>query len=98
MYKGAFSASPTLQLTDFQALPSKASIGIVPKTPVSGWYTRVWTSGIFPYINKLSVTQFRLRFTKDDNDDGNADIIKFFSGNYATASARPTLIIEYYVP
>jgi len=23
---------------------------------------------------------------------------KFFSGNYATVSARPTLIIEYYLP
>jgi hypothetical protein len=24
--------------------------------------------------------------------------MKFFSGNYATVSVRPTLVIEYYVP
>jgi hypothetical protein len=52
----------------------------------------------FPNINLTGTTQFRLRFQKDDNDDLGADYMKFFSGNYATASARPTLIIEYTVP
>ena len=50
------------------------------------------------HINLTGTTQFRLYFTKDDNDDNGADYMKFFSGNYATATARPTLIIEYYVP
>ena len=49
-------------------------------------------------MNKTGTTQFRLRFLTDDNNDNAADYMKFFSGNYATASARPTLIIEYYVP
>ncbi|MEW5829984.1 MAG: hypothetical protein AB1846_13910 [Chloroflexota bacterium] len=43
------------------------------------------------------VTQFRLRFARDDNDDKGADCLKFFSGN-AALWARPQLIIEYYVP
>jgi hypothetical protein len=33
-----------------------------------------------------------------DNNNHAADAMKFFSGNYATVSARPTLIIQYYVP
>ena len=44
------------------------------------------------------MTQFRLYFTRDDNDDLGADFMKFFSGNYANAAARPTLVITYTVP
>ncbi|MGC8855185.1 MAG: hypothetical protein ACP5QU_00115 [Anaerolineae bacterium] len=51
----------------------------------------------FSFLNKTGLTQFRLRFTKDDNDDRSADYLKFFSGNAALAY-RPVLIIEYYVP
>jgi|GEM_PF-6669773 len=36
-------------------------------------------------------------FQPGSNDNG-ADYMKFFSGNYATVTARPTLIIEYYLP
>jgi hypothetical protein len=39
-----------------------------------------------------------LRFYKDDNDLGAADYWRFFSGDHATASLRPTLLIEYYIP
>jgi hypothetical protein len=73
-------------------------VGSIPKTPVSGWYTKTWTSGIFTCINKTGVTQLRLRFSKDDNDDMSADYLMFYSGNATTASYRPQLIVEYYVP
>jgi hypothetical protein len=95
--KGAFSNNNALQLTDFQVASSKDNIGSIPKTPVSGWYTKTWTSGIFTYVNKKGVTQFRLRFTKDDDNDAVADYLKFYSGNAATAY-QPQLVIEYYVP
>jgi hypothetical protein len=65
---------------------------------VNNWHTRVWTSGILTYINKTGRTQFRLRFATDDNNDGGADYIRFYSGNDATVSYRPTLVVEYYVP
>lgn len=51
-----------------------------------------------PYIHLIGFTQFRLRFQKDDNDDMGADYLKFYSGNAGTASYRPQLIVEYYVP
>jgi hypothetical protein len=44
------------------------------------------------------VTQFRLRFAKDDNNNHVADYLIFYSGNATTASARPTLIIKYRIP
>ena len=50
------------------------------------------------YINKAGLTQFRLRFATDDNNDNGADYMKFFSGDYASAGVRPTLAIEYYAP
>jgi hypothetical protein len=51
-------------------------------------------------INKLAtnsgLTQFRLRFKLDDNNNAIANTISFFSGNSATN--KPTLTIQYFVP
>ncbi len=95
---GAFGGNGALQTLDFQVTASKAAAGTIPNAPVNGWYSKVWNANIFSYINKTGVTQFRLRFQKDDNDDLGADYLAFLSGNAATISARPTLVIEYYVP
>ncbi len=95
--KGAFSNNAALQLADFQAAANKLGVGVISKTPVVGWYQKVWTSGIFLYINKAGLTQFRLRFAKDDNDDLEADYLKFYSGNAGDAY-RPQLVVEFYVP
>jgi hypothetical protein len=95
---GKFSDNVALQPSDFEAAACKNAVGSIPKTPVSGWYTKTWTSGIFTCINKTGLTQLRLRFNKDDNDDTSADYLKFYSGDAGTASQRPQLIVEYYVP
>jgi hypothetical protein len=96
--KGGFSANGALQVQDFQALASKNTAMTIMNNPVNGWYSKAMAAANFTYINKTGVTQFRLRFGKDDNDDRGADYLKFYSGNYATASWRPQLIIRYYVP
>jgi hypothetical protein len=93
-----FGASPALVATDFQSPVSRAAVGTFGTTPVSYWYNAVIRSPGYPYINLTGTTQFRLYFTIDDTNSMGADAVLFFSGNYATASARPTLIIEYYVP
>ncbi len=98
MRKGLFNGNAALEAGDFQAAASKDDAGNIPNTPVNGWYVRTFTNTLFSYISKTGVTQFRLRFATDDNDDLGADFLKFYSGNYGTASARPTLVIEYYVP
>ena len=98
--KGTFGLL-NLQATDFQALASKSSIGPYTTAPVAGWYSYNLTPYKL-YINKLAtgsgLTQFRLRFKLDDNNNTTANYISFYSGNYAFASLRPTLIIKYYVP
>jgi len=43
------------------------------------------------------ITQFRLRFGKDDNNDYGVDFLNIYSGN-ADISNRPQLVIKYYMP
>jgi alpha-tubulin suppressor-like RCC1 family protein len=98
MRKGAFAGNNALQLIDFQAAASKNAAGTIMNTPSSGWYPVTFNSSVFTYINLTGVTQFRLRFAIDDNNDNGADYLKFYSGNYSNVSLRPLLVIEYYVP
>jgi len=95
---GAFGGSSALQLLDFQAAASMNAAGTIKNTPSSGWYSVTFNSSAFPYINLTGVTQFRLRFAIDDNNDNGADYLKFYSGNYSSVSLHPLLVIKYYVP
>ena len=68
-------------------------------TPTANWYSVNLANSAFAKINTVAgLTQFRLRFAKDDNDNGVADFLKFFSGNALTAANRPQLVIEYFIP
>jgi len=93
--KPYFGSAVTLANSDFQAALSK-QVGF-NSTPVSNWYSTNNNPVIWPYVNLTGTTQFRVRFTKDDNDDLGADYVRFYSGN-ASAVYRPQLIVEYYVP
>jgi hypothetical protein len=94
-----FGASAALVKPDFQATASMNDIGDFPKTLISGWYRKIWTSDtFFSLINLKGRTQFRLQFANGDNDNLSTDYIAIYSGNYATVTDRPMLIIEYYVP
>jgi hypothetical protein len=95
---GSFGGDPALQLGDFEASGSLSPAGSIPNTPSSSWYSKVWTSGILSYINVTGLTELRLGFALDDNDDLGTDYLKFHSGNSGTTSYRPQLIIQYYVP
>jgi hypothetical protein len=86
-----------LQLSDFNATASMDNVARFSNNPLAGnWYSVNINPTAFTYINKTGLTQFRLRFFKDDNDDMGADFLKFFSGDAAAAS-RPVLIV-YYLP
>jgi hypothetical protein len=73
-------------------------VGTIQNNPVSGWYWTMLDSSAFPYINLTGVTQLRLGFQLDDNDDLGDDYIRFYSGDYEAQKERPHLLIEYYVP
>ncbi len=96
MRTGRFGSSG-LQTTDFQAAPDKLAAGVFNKVPVGNWYSATLAPTAYPYLNLIGYTQFRLRFTTDDNNDLVADYLKFFSGNAALTSS-PKLVIQYYVP
>ncbi len=97
--KGAFSGASALQLTDFQALATRNAAITIGNIPSSGWYSGPMNSAYFGTINKAGVTQIRLRFAVDDNNNRVANYIKFYSGNsVTTVDSRPALIVRYYVP
>lgn len=96
--KPFFGTLVGLEPDDFQFAPDLAAAGTFGTTSVNNWYTAVLKSNAYPYLNLTGKTQFRLQFGKDDNNNNLADYMRFFSGNYLTVSARPTLIIEYYEP
>jgi hypothetical protein len=93
---GYFGLSNFLERADFQAA---ANMGNAAKfLPLGGnWYRARLQSGSLSYVNRTGTTQFRLRFTIEDNDDLGADFLKFYSGDDAVANA-PLLMVQYYVP
>ena len=96
--KPFFGTTIGLVVSDFQAAAGKSAVATFGVTPVSNRYSALLNATGRAYVNKTGTTQFRLRFATDDNNNNVADYMKFYSGNYTTGSARPTLIIEYYVP
>lgn len=96
--KGTFGTA-ILQTTDFQVAGDK-TVGPFKPTLTGGWYAFNLTSAR-GYINKLGtlsgLTQIRLRFKLDDNNNTTANHLNLYSGN-AGAASRPQLIVEYYVP
>jgi hypothetical protein len=95
--KGPFSNHIALQTADFSAVASPGA----PRDPfsalTSSWYVVQFSDTNLLLVNKAGVTQFRLFFNKDDNDDRGSDYMKFFSGN-STDANKPELIVTYYVP
>jgi len=96
--KPYFGTALALAVHDFQASAGKGAVGTFGTVPSSGWYSVTLLNTAYPYINLTGTTQFRLRFKLDDDNDNTADYMKFFSGNYGTATDRPVLMIQYYVP
>jgi hypothetical protein len=95
---GAFSNSTALQPTDFQAAANKPGVGAFVNNPqAGGWYVTSLSRAAFPFVHRGGLTQLRLRFQVDDDNDAVADLLRFYSGN-APAASRPVLLIEYYVP
>jgi predicted outer membrane repeat protein len=97
--KKGFFGTTALQTTDFQTAAHK-TYGPFMTALNGGWYS-IDLTGAKAYINKFStlsgLTQIRLRFQLDDNNNTIANYLNLYSGN-APAASRPQLIIQYYVP
>jgi len=95
--KPYFGKGVGLESIDFQAAASRGLVGAFGTAPVSGWYVAQLNKTSFPHFNVTGYTQFRLRFTKDDDNDFAADHVRFYSGNSGDTN-KPVLILRYYVP
>jgi hypothetical protein len=98
--KGYFGTRSWLQTSDFQSAASKSGLGPFKPALSSNWYSIDLTAGK-TYINKTStssgLTQIRLRFKLDDNNNTTANYLSLYSGN-ASSPYRPQLVIEYHMP
>jgi hypothetical protein len=93
-----FGSNAGLAAADFQAksVEEETSVG---KFKVNGSaYAAALTEDGRICINKTGATQFKIHFSKDDNNDKGDDYLKFYSGNAALESTRPTLVIDYFIP
>jgi hypothetical protein len=95
--KPYFGTTSGLVADDFQAAAGQVAVSTFNPTPVDNWYSAALDTSVYAYIDLTGTTQFRLRFSLDDDNDTIADVIKFYSGE-AAASNQPQLIIQYYVP
>lgn len=94
---GSFNNNLALQTADFSAAASPDTARDPFAALTSSWYAAQLSNVNLGLINKAGVTQFRLFFSKDDNDNLASDVIKFFSGSSVIAN-RPELVITYYLP
>lgn len=95
---GFFTTSWILENNDFQTVASK-SVGPTSPALINGWYNiNLINAKAFINTNSASgITQIRLRFKLDDNNNTIANYLSLYSGN-APAADRPQLVITCYVP
>jgi len=95
---GVFGAA-ALQTGDFATAADK-TYGPFATALSGGWYS-IDLAAAKTYVNKLAtnsgLTQIRLRFKLDDNNDAIANYLSLSSGD-APAGSQPQLVVTYYVP
>ena len=87
-----------LQNLDFQSPASVAKAGFFSKTPSNGWYSTTLYASALDNINKTGITQFRLHFGMDDNNNRAPDYMVFDSGDAINSANWPVLEIKYRLP
>lgn len=94
---GPFGNGAGFEVGDFSAAAGPGYVQNQFSGLTFSWYGASLSNANLSLINKYGVTQFRLFFSKDDNDDLGEDYLKFFSGD-STSANLPKLIISYYLP
>ena len=94
---GYFGTSPALEPGDFQAAASRQYTAGAITPLANNFYALPLGAGI-PYINKAGLTQLRLYFVVQDNNNFSADLLNIYSGENTTLADRPRLTIRYYIP
>ncbi len=90
---GGFGASQALEKSDFEATATAPQAAQLTVDGVSA-FGDLDATGIAA-INDSGVTQMRVYFEIDDDDDSSQDQLGFYSGDSSNANQRPALEIEY---
>ena len=97
---GVFGTIGGVELVDFEDASGSIN-GPFKPTPYLAVYS-LNLNAAKAQINKLAVigglTQFRLRFKLDDNNDAAADLLDLFSGDTTNSADGPKLVITYRMP
>ncbi len=93
---GGFSGDPALESSDFEAAATAPAAAAL--TPPPGHFT--WSEGALDAagiaaINTSGVTQMRIYFELDDNDDGGDDHMGYYSANHSDPANHPQLVVTY---
>jgi hypothetical protein len=93
---GGFSGSTTLQTGDFQAAATAVQAASLSNAASNGtWSAGNLNAAGLAALNKTGMTQLRVYFALDDNDDTGNDYIGYYSGENGTAANHPQLVVTY---
>ena len=94
--QGAFGNNRVLQTGDFQAAATAAGVATL-SDPVTngGWSEGALDPDGLAALNRTGLTQLRVYFERDDNDDGSRDYVAFHSGDDANPATHPQLVVVY---
>jgi len=89
---GYYGTSESLLAADFEAASSATGVATLPYPAANGdWVEGDLNSSGLSNINKTGVTQFKVRFTTDDDNDGTADYLNIYDGT----TSNPTLEVAW---
>jgi len=94
---GTFSQNVKLQPEDFSAFADGSQF-LLPASTEEHTYEASITGANLNFISKAGITQFRLRFSLDDNNNRATDTLRFFSGHTADGTAPQLEVIHYIGP
>jgi hypothetical protein len=93
---GWFGSTSALALHDFGASATAAQAGVLTDEGATA-RASLGASGLAA-VHTGGLTQLRIRFARDDDDDLGIDYVAYYSGENATPAYRPTLTVQYVLP
>ncbi len=96
---GSFGTS-ALENSDFQAVAT--AINVIPNFPIPAANGNLAVGALASTgraaINRSGLTQLRVYFSSDDNNNGSSDLLGFYSGETTTEDNRPLLRVQFRQP
>lgn len=94
--QGAFGGDPLLHGSDFEADATAVAVGVLSRPTQDG----DWAAGaILPVgldaLNRTALTQIRVYFAVDDDDDAGSDFVAFNAGDDRDPAVHPQLVVVY---